>query len=85
MITAVDIAVVAVGRGSTEAARQAIDMKPEITAMTADAREHQLERLTAHEPDRVGAYRIEADIIEDLKRIYYYAKRAARVGVLDDR
>jgi len=85
VITAVDIAVVAVGRGSTEAARQAIDMKPEITAMTADAREHQLERLTAHEPDRVGAYRIEADIIEDLKRIYYYAKRAARVGVLDDR
>lgn len=85
VITAVDIAVSAVGRGSIEAARQAIDMKPEITAMTADAREHQLERLTAHEPDRVGAYRIEADIIEDLKRIYYYAKRAARVGVPEDR
>jgi phosphate:Na+ symporter len=84
VLTAVDIAVGAVGRGSVEAARQAIHMKVEIAAMTADAREHQLERLTAHEPDRVSAYRIEADIIEDLKRIYYYAKRAARVGVPDE-
>ncbi len=79
--TAVDIAVGAVGRGSPEAARRAIDMKPEISARTSDAIEYQLERLTADEPDRVQAYRIESDIIEDLKRIYYYAKRAARVGV----
>ena len=81
VLTAVDIAVGAVGRGSYEAARQAIKMKPEITAMTAGAREHQLERLTVDEPNRVDTYRIENDIIEDLRRIYYYAKRAARVGV----
>jgi phosphate:Na+ symporter len=83
--TAVDIAVGAVGRGSSEAARQAIEMKPEITARTSDAIQYQLERLTADEPDRVEAYRIESDIIEDLKRIYYYAKRAARVGVPKER
>ena len=81
VIAAVDIAVGAVGRGSAEAARRAIDMKPEIAARTNDAIEYQLERLTADEPDRVQAYRIESAIIEDLKRIYYYAKRAARVGV----
>ena len=51
--TAVDIAVGAVGRGSPEAARQAIEMKPEITARTTDAIQYQLERLTADEPDRV--------------------------------
>lgn len=85
VIAAVDIAVGAVGRGSAEAARQAINMKPEIKAMMTDARVHQLERLTVDEPHRVSAYRIEADIIEDLKRIYYYAKRAARVGVPEDR
>ncbi|MEA2023490.1 MAG: Na/Pi cotransporter family protein [Actinomycetota bacterium] len=84
VITAVDIAVGAVGRSSPEAARRAIDMKPEITARTTHAIEYQLERLTADEPDRVEAYRIESDIIEDLKRIYYYAKRAARVGVPDE-
>ncbi len=83
--TAVDVAVGAVGRGSPEAARRAIEMKPEISAQSAGAIEHQLERLTADEPDRVEAYRIESDIIEDLKRIYYYAKRAARVGVPEER
>jgi phosphate:Na+ symporter len=82
---AVDIAVGAVGRGSPEAARRAIEMKPEITARTSDAIQYQLERLTVDEPDRIEAYRIEADIIEDLKRIYYYAKRAARVGVPEER
>jgi phosphate:Na+ symporter len=81
VIAAVDIAVGAVGRGSVEPARRAIDMKPEIAARTNGATEYQLERLTAHEPDRVQAYRIESGIIEDLKRIYYHAKRAARVGV----
>lgn len=85
VITAVDIAVGAVGKGSPEAARRAISMKPEITARSAEAIEHQLERLTADEPGRVEAYRIESDIIEDLKRIYYYAKRAARVGVPEER
>ena len=85
VVTAVDIAVGAVGRGSPEAARRAIEMKPEISARSAGAIEHQLERLTADEPDRVEAYRIESDIIEDLKRIYYYAKRAARVGVPEER
>jgi phosphate:Na+ symporter len=83
--TAVDIAVGAVGKGSPEAARRAINMKPEITARSAEAIEHQLERLRADEPGRVEAYRIESDIIEDLKRIYYYAKRAARVGVPEER
>jgi len=83
--TAVDITVGAVGRGSPEAAMQAIAMKPEIAARTNNAIEYQLERLTADEPGRVEAYRIESDIIEDLKRIYYYAKRAARVGVPEER
>jgi phosphate:Na+ symporter len=85
VLAAVDIAVGAVGRASPEAARKAIEMKPEITARSAHAIEHQLERLTADEPHRVLAYRIEADIVEDLKRIYYYAKRAARVGVPENR
>ncbi len=81
VIAAVDTATAALASDDPEAAQRAIDMKPEITARTAEARGHQLERLTVDEPHRFAAYRIEADIIEDLKRIYYYAKRAARVGV----
>jgi phosphate:Na+ symporter len=56
-------------------------MKADITSQTADALTHQMQRLTVDEPLRIDAYRVESDIIEDLKRVYYYAKRAARVGV----
>jgi phosphate:Na+ symporter len=84
VIAALDITTTALATGNPEAAQRTIDMKPEINARTAEARGHQLERLTADEPQRFEAYRIESDIIEDLKRIYYYAKRAARVGVPGD-
>ena len=81
VIAALDITTTALATDNPEAAQRTIDMKPEINARAAEARGHQLERLTADEPQRFEAYRIESDIIEDLKRIYYYAKRAARVGV----
>ncbi len=81
VLEAVDIAVGAVGQSSPEAAQRAIGMKSDITSLTAEALSHQMERLTVDEPLRVEAYRVESDIIEDLKRVYYYAKRAARVGV----
>jgi phosphate:Na+ symporter len=32
----------------------------------------------AEEPNRIPAYTIEIDIIEKLKRIYYFAKRMAK-------
>jgi phosphate:Na+ symporter len=35
-------------------------------------------RLVAAEPKRIPAYTIEVDIIEKLKRIYYFAKRMAK-------
>ncbi|HZJ48260.1 MAG TPA: Na/Pi cotransporter family protein, partial [Acidimicrobiia bacterium] len=63
VIAAVDIATAALATDSPEAAQRAIDMKPEIAARTAEARGHQLERLTADEPQRFEAFRIETDII----------------------
>ena len=81
VIAALDIVATALATDDREAAQRAIGMKADITARTIEVRWHQLSRLTADEPNRFEAYRIEADILEDLKRIYYYAKRAARVGV----
>ena len=65
-------------------AQRAIKMKAEITERTVEAQTHQVERLGVDEPLRLEAYKVESDIIEDLKRVYYYAKRAARVGVPRD-
>jgi phosphate:Na+ symporter len=84
VLEGVDIAVAAVGQSNPEAAQRAIKMKAKITERTVEAQTHQVERLGVDEPLRLEAYKVESDIIEDLKRVYYYAKRAARVGVPRD-
>jgi phosphate:Na+ symporter len=37
--------------------------------------------LVAEEPNRLPAYTVEMDILQNLKRIYYFAKRMARLVV----
>jgi phosphate:Na+ symporter len=39
---------------------------------------HEARRLVAEEPNRLAAYTLEIDILEKLKRIYYFAKRMAK-------
>ena len=39
---------------------------------------HLAERLVADEPNRIPTYSIEVDILEKLKRIYYFSKRMAK-------
>jgi phosphate:Na+ symporter len=53
-------------------------MKQEINRIADSAALHQARRLVAAEPKRIPAYTIEMDIIEKLKRIYYFAKRMAK-------
>ena len=38
----------------------------------------QAQRLVADAPNRIAAYSVEMDIIEKLKRVYYFAKRMAK-------
>ncbi len=53
-------------------------MKTEINRLMDSAAMHQIKRLVAEEPNRLAAYTIEMDIIEKLKRTYYFAKRMAK-------
>ena len=53
-------------------------MKNTITRLAEQAYAHQAERLVAPEPGRLEAYTLEIDLIEKLKRIYYFAKRMAK-------
>jgi phosphate:Na+ symporter len=61
------------------AAQEVIGMKSDINLLTASATMHEAMRLVANEPHRLEAYALEVDIIEKLKRIYYFAKRIAKV------
>ena len=78
---AVQLATTAVIERDAEAARRVTKMKKFINTLERGAGAHQAERLVAGEPDRVETYRLETDVIANLKRIYYYARRMARLAV----
>lgn len=78
---ALDAALQAVAQQSIEAGHRVIAMKKEINRLSDSAAIHQARRLVAEEPNRLPAYKIEMDILANLKRIYYFTKRLARVVV----
>lgn len=61
-------------------ARKVENAKPEINRLADQAESHLANRLTAPEPNRMEAFRIETEVIEYLKRIYYFAKRSNRLA-----
>jgi phosphate:Na+ symporter len=81
---AVECAVQAVAQNNELAARSVTSMKQEISRIADSAAAHQAQRLVAEEQNRIPAYTIEIDIIEKLKRIYYFAKRMAKTVDRDD-
>ncbi|UCD76731.1 MAG: Na/Pi cotransporter family protein [Phycisphaerales bacterium] len=78
VIGSVRSAVQAVSAMDLEAARVVTGMKDQIGSLVDEAYSHQAQRLVAPEPDRLALYTVEADMIENLKRVYYFAKRMAK-------
>jgi phosphate:Na+ symporter len=60
-------------------ATEVLDAKAEINRLATNAEEHLSRRLSADEPQRLAAFRMESEIMEYLKRMYYFAKRIAKV------
>jgi len=69
------------GAATGAAVTEVINMKRRIRKEMNRASLHQAERLISDEPRRLTAYTIEMDIIEKLNRIYYYARRMAKVAI----
>lgn len=81
VVEAFDLALVAVVQKDQGAARTVTGMKREIRNLEGDIMAHQNERLVADEPNRVATYRFELDLLTNLKRVYYFARRIARAAV----
>lgn len=58
---------------------EVINAKPHINHLATEAEKHLSHRLGADEPKRVVAFHLESEIIEHLKRMYYFAKRIAKL------
>lgn len=78
---AFDGAMVAVTQRNQEQAQLVQAMKGEVNSLERAASAHEAERLVAPEPKRLEAYRFETDVLHQLKRIYYFCKRAARASI----
>ena len=75
---AVQTAIQALSQNNTRAADAVVAMKHAINDLADSAAVHEAQRLVASEPNRLPAYTVEMDIVEKLKRIYYFAKRIAK-------
>ena len=71
-------AITAARENDQHAAQDVIGIKSDINLMVDSAATHQAMRLVVDEPGRLPAYTLEMDIIEKMKRIYYFAKRIAK-------
>jgi phosphate:Na+ symporter len=60
-------------------AKKVIGAKPTIKQLSTEAEEHLSRRFSADEPQRMVAFRLESEMIEYLKRMYYFAKRIAKI------
>jgi phosphate:Na+ symporter len=74
----VTAAVQAVSQNNERAAQSVTTMKQEIAHIVDSTATHLAERLVADEPNRLPAYTVEVEILEMLKRIYYFSKRMAK-------
>ncbi|MBT3603925.1 MAG: Na/Pi cotransporter family protein [Candidatus Latescibacteria bacterium] len=62
-------------------AEEVENAKEEINGLAEKAERHLTTRLTAEEPERLVIFRLESEIVEYLKRVYYFAKRIAKVTI----
>ncbi len=75
---AVEAALEALRSSDRHLAEEVMAAKGEINQLVYEAETHLTQRLTAAGPNRLATFRIETEIVEYLKRVYYFAKRIAK-------
>ena len=81
----IDKSITSMVSGDILLAEEVIHAKGKVNGLSQEAEKHIALRLTADEPNRVATFRLETEIIEYLKRMYYFAKRIAKlVSGLDE-
>ncbi len=78
---ALELAVAALVDTDAERAWEVVAMKEQIRVRAETISEHYAQRLVAPEDHRIELYRFETDVVNNLNRIYYFAKRTARAAI----
>jgi phosphate:Na+ symporter len=82
VVQALHGAVEAIGNRDPERAGEVVALKPVVQDLADRAAVHGANRLVTHEDRRLPTYAVEMDMIEDLRRVFYFAKRMAH-GVIE--
>jgi len=67
-----------------EGAREVIARKPSIDQLADDTNDRLSERLLAEEPNRILLFRIQNEMVNQTKRLYYFAKRIAKAILAEE-
>jgi phosphate:Na+ symporter len=88
VVWALEAATDAVDRRDPSLALQVIEAKEDVNRIADQMSERLVQRLIAEDPHRTSTFHIESQLIEHFKRIYYFAKRVAKLiaeaDVVDD-
>ncbi len=84
IIWAFETATEAVDQGNKELAGKVIDAKDEINELADQIGGRLVNRLIAEDPHRTSTYRVESQLVENYKRIYYFTKRIAKLVIVTE-
>ena len=84
IVWALDMTTAAVDRDDKQLAREVIDAKNDINNLAERISDRLVDRLIAEDPHRTSTYRVERQLIENYKRIYYFTKRIAKLVAVHD-
>jgi len=84
VIRATERAIRAIVSDDPDSARKVSIAKRKINRLGAAAEVHLSRRLSAAEPNRLAMFRLESEVLEYLKRMYYFAKRIAKLADEDE-
>jgi len=79
LIPLLELATRAVTRWDRDAAREVIRAKNRINELSQKIERHITRRMAADAPQRRLTYQIESELLENLKRVYYFTKRIGKV------
>jgi len=78
VLSALETTLDAMGDFDYAAARSVLEAKTQIAEIASDLESHLAERLTSDREHRVIVFGLESEIVEYLKRTYYFTKRIAK-------
>jgi phosphate:Na+ symporter len=78
VLDATQLAFQALDADNPRMAARVVEAKADLQRLAAEAEVQLTSRLSADAPDRLELYRFESELIEYLRRVYYFAKRIAR-------